>query len=207
MKTGNKILVLLLLAICQMGNAQGFINLNFESTTLITNGSPGTVSTTIGLPDWNAFIGGISQSTILYNNGTLGNSAIAILGYGNPLNPVIAGNFSVSLTAGANGNAAISQTGVVPQNVYSILFESYAQGNELTNLLVTLNGQAINIMPLETTANYTLYGGNISSFSGQTADLTFTASSTFLIGKSLEVKFSGGAYDTRKSVSADIGAG
>ena len=33
------------------------------------------------------------------------------------------------------------------------------------------------------------------------------ASSTFLIGKSLEVKFSGGAYDTRKSVSADIGAG
>ena len=34
-----------------------------------------------------------------------------------------------------------------------------------------------------------------------------TASSTFLIGKMAGVEFSGGGYDTRKSVSADIGAG
>jgi hypothetical protein len=32
-------------------------------------------------------------------------------------------------------------------------------------------------------------------------------SSTFLIGKKSKVKFSGGVYDTRKSVPTDIGAG
>jgi lysyl-tRNA synthetase class I len=32
-------------------------------------------------------------------------------------------------------------------------------------------------------------------------------SSTFLVGKAGEIVFSGGAYDTGKDVSADIGAG
>jgi hypothetical protein len=32
-------------------------------------------------------------------------------------------------------------------------------------------------------------------------------SSTFLVGKKIGIGFSGGAYDTRKSVSTDIGAG
>jgi hypothetical protein len=34
-----------------------------------------------------------------------------------------------------------------------------------------------------------------------------SASSTFLVGKAAEIVFSGGAYDTGKDVSADIGAG
>jgi hypothetical protein len=33
------------------------------------------------------------------------------------------------------------------------------------------------------------------------------ASSTFLMGKRVEIGFSGGAYDTGKSISTDIGAG
>jgi hypothetical protein len=33
------------------------------------------------------------------------------------------------------------------------------------------------------------------------------ASSTFLVGKSVGIEFSGGAYDTGKDVSTDIGAG
>jgi hypothetical protein len=35
----------------------------------------------------------------------------------------------------------------------------------------------------------------------------FLASSTFLMGKRVEIGFSGGAYDTGKSISTDIGAG
>lgn len=35
------------------------------------------------------------------------------------------------------------------------------------------------IVILATTAHYTLYGGDISSFAGQTATLTFTARSNF----------------------------
>lgn len=169
----SAVLSLLLLLCGQHGYAQGFVNLDFEATALAPNGSPSTVSTSVGLFGWNASIGGVSRSTILYNDGTLGNSSIAILGNGNLWNPVIAGNFSVELTAGANGDAAISQTGLVPTNTHSILFASYAQGSGLGNLSVMLNSQIISISTLTTTANYTLYWGDVSAFAGQTATLTF----------------------------------
>ena len=161
------------------GKPQGFVNLNFESTTLVSNGAPITVATTVALPGWNVFIGGIPQSTILYNNGTLGDSAVAIQGYANSLTPVIAGNFSVSLTAGATGNASISQTGLLPANALSLFFESYTTGNGVPILSVTINGQDIGVSPLLTTANYTLYGGDISGFAGQAVNLAFTAVSDY----------------------------
>ena len=158
-------------------SAQGFVNLNFEAATLATNGAPSFVSTSVGLPGWTALIGGVSQSSILYNNGTLGSSAVAILGNGNLINPVIEGGFSASLTAGDTGDAAISQTGLVPAGSASIFYKAYSQGNGLPNLLVTLNGQAITPFQLLTTPNYTLYGGDVSAFAGQTASLAFTAAS------------------------------
>jgi hypothetical protein len=172
-------ILLVSLVLCSSGHTQGFVNLNFESTTLAYNATPSTVATTVGLPGWNASIGGISQSTILYNNGTLGNSAVAIQGYANSLTPVIAGTFSASLTAGATGNASISQTGLIPANSLSLLFESYTSGNGLPTLSVTIDGQNISVSPLLTTANYTLYGGDISAFAGQPANLAFTAVSNY----------------------------
>lgn len=90
---------------------QGFINLNVESTSLSPNEPPGTVPTATGLPGWTALIGGTPQSTILYNNGTLGNSSVAILGNGNSVNPVIERNFSFMLTAGADPANSSSPAG------------------------------------------------------------------------------------------------
>jgi hypothetical protein len=40
-----------------------------------------------------------------------------------------------------------------------------------------------------------------------TAHPVFSGSSTFLVGKRVGIGFSGGVYDTGKSVSTDIGAG
>jgi hypothetical protein len=166
--------------------AQSFLNLDFESTTLPPAGPPSTVATTTGLPGWAALIAGTSQSTILYNNATLGNSSIALLGSGNSVNPVIQGTFSVMLTAGASpGNsslsadAEISQTGVVPPNTRSLLFEAYSQGNGLGLLSVALNGLTLEIVPITTTASYTIYGGDISTFAGKRANLSFTAVSDY----------------------------
>jgi hypothetical protein len=53
-----------------------------------------------------------------------------------------------------------------------------------------------------------VYSGMLSSslFPCATALLPFSGSSTFLMGKVGEIGFSGGTYDTRKSVSSDIGA-
>jgi hypothetical protein len=127
------------------------------------------------LPGWTASIGGATQSTILYNNATLGASSIAILSGANSPNPIIDGSFSVQLTGGASGNTMISQTGLVPANADSIFFESYSQGSPINNLAVSLNGQFINILLFSTSSEYNTYIGDVSSFAGQTANLTFTA--------------------------------
>src|SRR5437667_6331685 len=128
-----------------VASGQGFLNLDFENTSLPPNGPPGTVSTTSGLPAWEVSIAGVPQSTIYYNDGTLGDSSVAILGKGNSVSAVIDGNFSVVLTGGAYlGNpplpadAAISQTGLVPPDAKSILFASYSRGNGFPNLSVML---------------------------------------------------------------------
>jgi len=84
-----------------IASGQGFLNLDFENTSLPPNGPPGTVSTTSGLPGWEVSIAGVPQSTIYYNDGTLGDSSVAILGKGNSVSAVIDGNFSVVLTGGA----------------------------------------------------------------------------------------------------------
>ena len=176
------ILVVVLIFNTQLGFGQTFVNLNFESTTLTTNGSPGTVSTSIGLPGWIAFIGGATQSTMLYNNGTLGSSAIAILGEGNSLTPVIGGNFSTALTGGAGGDAMISQTGLVPANANTMFFDMYAQGYGPMDLAVSLNGQAINTLLYSTSSGYNTYAADVSSFAGQTANLAFNAVSSYPAG-------------------------
>src|SRR5207245_2474384 len=102
------------------------------------------------------------------------------------INPVIQGKFSVMLMAGASpanssvsADAAISQTGFVPTTTKSLLFEAYSQGNGLAVLSVALNGQILDMVPLTTTASYTLYGGDISSFAGHRANLTLTAVSDY----------------------------
>ena len=174
----------LLFASSHLSFSQGFMNLNFESTTLTNNGPPNTgVSTTVALPGWTAYIGGTSQSTILYNNTTAGSSSIAVWGsYSGPgysFN-ALQGKFSAVLTAGPS-NASISQTGLIPVDTVSILFNA-AQFYTPTNFLVSMNGQAINIALITSTANYTVFGGDISAYAGQMANLTFTCLTAYSSG-------------------------
>ena len=119
---------------------------------------------------------------MLYNNGTLGSSAIAILGEGNSLTPVIGGNFSTALTGGAGGDAMISQTGLVPANANTMFFDMYAQGYGPMDLAVSLNGQAINTLLYSTSSGYNTYAADVSSFAGQTAHLAFNAVSSYPAG-------------------------
>ena len=46
------------------------------------------------------------------------------------------------------------------------------------NYIIRLGGQTLNLMPLQTFSSYTLYEADISSFSGQTAQLSITAPAT-----------------------------
>jgi hypothetical protein len=177
---GKIAVLVVLLSFASLGFAQGFVNLDFESTTLPTNGSPGMVSTAIGIPGWSAYINGVLQSQIDYNDTTLGTSSIGIQGNPN----VIQGNFSVTLLAGSTGDCSLSQTGQLPAGAVTLLFDAFATGSGMPNLQVFLNGQSINMQPVMLTPNYptTTFMGDISIFSGQAVNLTIAAESNYPTG-------------------------
>jgi hypothetical protein len=160
--------------------SQGFINLDFESANLgaVTTGqSGGYVSVTNAIPGWMAFIGTDQQTQILQNNGSVGPASISIWGPNAPSSSIIQGNYSVFLTAGISDfSVSISQTGLVPLSAATLLFEAEPNYQGSGTFLVSMGGQNIPYFALATGPNYTLYGGDISAFSGLTETLTFSNS-------------------------------
>ncbi len=71
-------------------------------------------------------------------------------------------------------DSSISQGGLVPAGVHWLLFKA-ATGAHST-VEASLGGEKLSLQALGTEANYTVYGANISAFSGQTTTLTFTSS-------------------------------
>lgn len=183
MKTSHIIgLVAVSVFLLQTVSGQGFVNFNFESTHLSAGGSPTTVSASAAFPGWFVFIGTNSQSSVLYNNATLGDSSVALLAGGSysPVS-VFDGSFSALLVAGVGCNASLSQTGLVPASANSILlYVNMGPQRLATNFSVSLGGQPIQMVALQTYASYSyiLYGGSVSSFAGQVADLTLTSLSS-----------------------------
>jgi hypothetical protein len=166
-------------------SAQGtFQNLNFEAAN-IPNGTPARsfVPVASALPGWNAyFTSGTGVKTfdtqVAYDGISLGGVAISVNDTNAGLGFVpFQGKYSAFLFGGQNLSASISQTGLVPSNTKSLQLEIYSSG---TPFIVLLGGQAINMIPLGTVSlptfpnSFTLYRGDISSFAGQVAELSFT---------------------------------
>jgi hypothetical protein len=170
------------------GLAQGtFQNLGFEQANLVPV-SANAVQFAPAFPGWSGFIGGVQASGALYNNLTLDTAAISILDHGWP-NPfggpggLIQGNFTALLIAGLSStlpgaqpvNVTLAQTGRVPVNTESLEFRAYTYSTSLSgSFVVTLGGQTLSLIPLQTGGNYTLYGADVHGFAGQTAELDFT---------------------------------
>jgi hypothetical protein len=168
--------------------AQGaFQNLGFEQANLVPV-SPNAVQFAPAFPGWSGFIGGVQPSGALYNNLTLDTAAISILDHGWP-NPfggpggLIQGNFTALLIAGLSStlpgaqpvNVTLAQTGWVPVNTESLEFKAYTYSTSPSeSFVVTLGGQTLSLIPLESGGNYTLYGADVHGFAGQTAELDFT---------------------------------
>jgi hypothetical protein len=160
--------------------AQGFVNLDFESAQL--NGylqGASNVPTNNAIPGWTAYYsqpgfgtGFVSQ--IAYDAISLGGAVISIndSNTGGSFTP-IQGRYSVYLFGGSyQVSSSISQTGLIPAGTESLLLDgSYGLPS---GFVVTLNGQAINMVILQNFSNYTLYGGDISSFGGQVTMLSIT---------------------------------
>jgi hypothetical protein len=158
-----------------------FQNLGFESGNI----PPATpisslVSTNAGLPGWTVYLfqpafGVEPLPQVVYDGTSTGGAFVAIndakTGFGfAPLQ----GTFSAVLYAGggpSDQSATISQTGLVPAGTMSL--RAFMQWS-LVAPIVMLGGQNINMVPLQTFPNYTLYGGDISAFAGQVVALSFT---------------------------------
>jgi hypothetical protein len=95
---------------------------------------------------------------------------VSLIGPGSP-DPAIDGNYSV-LLIGTGATASISQTGLVPSGTQSLLFEAQP-GQGALNVLV--GSEVIPISPIESGPNYTLYAANVSAWTGESEQLTFSA--------------------------------
>jgi|SRR5882724_10570484 len=172
-------LVTIMLVVTPLAFSQSFVNLNFELAKIIpltqgANFPPYSVATTNAVPGWSVFYGAAQQTQITYNDPALG-STFATLWATNGQN--ISGNFSLLLQGGGSATAAsISQTAQTPVDAQSLLFKAQYSGPPgLGSLSALLNGQTIPFIALSTGPNYVLYGGDVSAFAGQIAQLTFSA--------------------------------
>ena len=153
-----------------------FINLDFERANLSAYGAgPAVVPATNGIPSWTP-VSILGTDRVLYNDVFLGAAGVSVFGIDGPFS-VIDGAFSVQLYGGGGTptGASISQTSLVPVDANSILFKAQGTGSLGGPLLVSLGGENVPFSVISTTPDYTAYGGDVSAFAGQTAQLTFTA--------------------------------
>ncbi len=157
--------------------AQGtFQNLDFESAyPNIQPSSPsGQYPVTTLLPDWTVYLGTNQQTQMGYQLISFGATFVSLLNTNSIYGfSSISGQYSVLLQGGVDApDASISQAGLVPAGTESIQFEALAGAGPL---FLSLGGQNIPVLTLGTGPNYTLFGGDVSAFAGQTAQLEFSA--------------------------------
>jgi hypothetical protein len=178
----------LLLCLAQpLAQVQGaFQNLDFESATLVPiPGDPyNSVQFAQAFPGWTGIVGGVPQTSALYNNYFLDSSGIGIIDSNVPPYLVnfrpMQGRFSAVLQAGwvlnhpgVVANATLSQTGMIPALYNSLLFEAYWAGSG--SFGVSVGGQLLPIVPVQSEGNYELYGVDIRGLAGPSVEVDFTA--------------------------------
>jgi hypothetical protein len=174
----HKTIALLLILLGQHGQAQGFVNLDFEDATIVYDPDygPNGVYASYAIPGWTA--GGYSGPiAVLYNTASIGSASVSILD-SNGYPPAIDGAYSVYLYGGGTSPlASISQTADVPPSTEAIFFEAqhYSLTSGTGTLQISLGGQSLPFYQISTGPNYTLYGGNIPSvMAGQSEQLIFS---------------------------------
>jgi hypothetical protein len=159
-----------LLSLAESGFAQGFANLDFESANIVLNGGLQTFVTN-AFPGWT-----VTAPYIVYDDVSLSGNSVSIMdanGYGYPSYYPIQGKYFTFLaggnTPGIGVPISLGQTGTIPLGTESITF----WGN-IGGLQITFAGQSLTFSEIGSTANYNIYGANISQFAGDTGQLLFS---------------------------------
>jgi hypothetical protein len=156
--------------------AQGFVNLRFETTTITPVVFPGGTRYVATVPGWSwtppgNFVNG-DPNSVGYNELALDSPAVNLQGTNSPFAPSIQGMYSILLQGGSQfvpstSYSAIWQTGQIPATSESLIYWGGA-------LQVTFNGQPLTPVAISSTANYTVWGMDISAYAGQTGELRFS---------------------------------
>ena len=165
----------------QKGYSQGtFVNLDFESVIPPLNPDLNfSVPITSALPGWTGYINGNPRDRVSYDSISLGGPSISLLDSLSPfpsLRPIQANNsvYLKSFSDAGGSSAGIGQTGQIPSGALSLLFlmaDPY--------LSVSFAGQPIPLVQFGTSGSYTIVGGDISMFAGQTGELRFVGTGFF----------------------------
>ncbi len=189
-KRGLILFLLNQLGFCGVHGQSSFQNLGFNSGALVPIPADEyqRVEFASALPGWSGYVGGVQQSGALYNNMFLESSGIGIVGTNFIYPGHLDGQFTLFLQAGVRlhttnpitdvVDSAIAQTGLVPGFAQSLQFKALhggGLGSGPGDLVVTLGGQTLSLIPVGNGANYTLYGADVRNWAGQTAELRFTA--------------------------------
>ena len=174
MKTTKLFTAIALFILWQDARGQGFINLNFENPIQPLTPVNFEVPTTNAMPGWTAYINGSQVNNVIYNTRPLDAAEVTLQGTNSDSLTPIQGNFTVALFGASiyapQQSAAIGQTGQIPLTAQSLIFWGFAGQND-----VSFAGHILSLVELSNTANYNIYGVNISAFAGQTGQLLFTA--------------------------------
>ena len=179
----KKIILASALIIGQHCHSQGFVNLDFEQSTILSSSpSGGGYNTgTADVPGWTEYNGWgdanySGGATLIYNNQPLDEPGVALEGTDFPI-PAIQGQYFVLLLGGdilgGTQGAAIGQTGQIPLTTQSMTFW-WGTGLNNYSLQITFDGQLLAFSPISSTASYVIYGADISAYAGKTGELLFT---------------------------------
>ena len=151
----------------QPGFAQGFVNLDFEAANVPSSYTFSANAAEI-LPDWTVIAPYVS-----YDDPSLSGNSISIMdanGYPpHPIQGVYFAFLSSGNTPGTGVTISLSQNGTIPLGTESMTF----WGN-IGGLQITFDGQSLAFSELGSTANYNIYGANVSQFAGDSGQLLFS---------------------------------
>ena len=155
----KRVLLSALAGIACVGYSQGtFGNLDFEQ---VNTNSP------VSLTSWTLY-----ANPVGFNDVGIGGAAISVHSAQSLFFQPLQGSYSVFLqgsSAGPATSAAIGQTGQIPTGSLSVRFFA----DPRSNLQVTFGGNNIAMFRITSTANYDIFGGDVSSYAGQTSELRF----------------------------------
>lgn len=151
---------------------QGFVNLDFEDAVIVhvpvqVPSDSNLVYTASATPGWAIYGSYLGQSVMLYDTITLGSAAVSIHD-GSSFEVPLQGSYSIVLQPNSVtlDPVAIGQTAQLPWDAQFVTFYGESSYNVLT-----FAGNPISLTAFGTTPNYTIYGGDISAYAGQTGEL------------------------------------